>query len=157
MTDSYNQGDINLAPAPAGTVSTISFPLLVDAGTTAIAPIYAVLLPGTLTSVLPSSFLSILFTTAVFQTGAPAVNIAFNFRIRIDGALPIAGGGTTENEDTGDIASLCYSRRVPVSQGTHTVVVEWAQFGVPGQTMSILAGSIPDLFHANLTLEEQRA
>ncbi len=156
MTDSYNQGDINLAPAPAGTVSTESFPLLVDASTTAIAPVYAVLLTGTLTTVLPSSFLSVFFTNSVFHLGAPAVDIAFNFRFRIDGALPTAGGGTTENEDTAEIASMCYSGRFPVAEGVHSVAVEWAHFGGPLQTMHILAASLPDLFHANLTLEEQR-
>ena len=157
MTDSYQYGDINLAPAPAGTVSTRSFPLLVDATTTAIFPVYATLLTGTLISVLPASILAMAFTTSVFQTGAPAVNIAFNFRFRVEGVLPTASAGTAENEDTGRICSCAYSRNVPITQGLHTVAVEWTHFGGPLQTVGILAASLPDLFHANLTLEEQRA
>lgn len=156
MTDSYNQGDINLAPAPAGTVSTRSFPLLVNATTTAIFPVYATLMIGTLTSVLPASILALAFTTSVFQTGVPAINVAFNFRFRIDGALPAAGAGTTENEDTGRLCSCAYSRSVPINRGLHSVAVEWSHFGGPAQTLGILAASLPDLFHANLTLEEQR-
>lgn len=156
MTDSYNQGDINLAPAPAGTVSTASFPLLVNASTTALAPTYATLLTGTLTSVLPSSFLSIGFTTAAFHLGAAGISIAMNFRVRIDGALLAAGGGTTGNALTSMIFSAAYSRRVPVTEGIHTVAVEWTRFGGPLQTMNILAAALPDLFHANLTLKEQR-
>lgn len=156
MTDSYNQGDINLAPAPANTVQTRTFPLLVDASTTATPPVYATLLTGTLTSILPSSFLSVGFTTSVFHTGVGGVNVAFNFRFRIDGALLAAGTGTTGNELTARIVSLAYSRRVSIIEGLHTVAVEWAKFGPVTQTMSILAASLPDLFHANLTLQEQR-
>ena len=156
MTDNYQYGDINLASAPANTVQTEVFPLLVNASTTATPPVYATLLTGTLTSLLTSSFLSIGFTNSVFHTGVGGINVAFSFRFRIDGGLLAASGGTTGNELTGRIVSLAYSRRVPVTRGLHTVAVEWAKFGPLTQTMSIFAAALPDLFHANLTLQEQR-
>lgn len=149
---------IPAALVPAGTsalriLGTSAVRLLVNATSTAIPPIYSALLTGTLTTVAPAADLFILFTGAAFHTGA-AINVAINFRIRVNGVLIAPGGGTTINALVSQIQSASYSARVPVVAGLQTVVVEWGGFGLAANTLNILALTLPDLCHASLLLEE---
>lgn len=133
-------------------IQTASFPLLTDESVVVIAPVFATLMSGTLTTT--TGDLDILWTGNVMHLGAIAGNSALVVRFRVDGTLITPSGGTDENELRARIASLAYSRRVAVAPGTHAVDVEWSHFGAPGNSINNFALSLPQLFHANLTLQE---
>ena len=135
---------------------TESVNLAVNASTTALAPTFATLMTGSITTTEVSSYLAITWTGGIFHTGGFAGNAAFNVRFRVDGSLFTTGAGTAGNQLRNRIENLAYQRRTIVSAGTHVVIVEWARFGGGLNAIEIRAASLPQLFHAHLTLQEHK-
>ena len=122
-----------------------------------IPPIYGTLLTASLTTVTaPGSFLFVVFTAAPRHIGPFIGIVAINFRFRLNGTLVAPGGGTTINMVRNRIGSVAYTLRLPITPGVQLVAVEWAGFGLGANTLVIDPVTLPDLVHAQLTIQEQR-
>lgn len=154
-----SQGIVGTGLVPASArapriLSTSATRLTVDAMTTAVPPVYAVLLSGALTTISAASQLEIRFTAGVRHIGAFLGNVAPNFRFRLNGVLIAPGGGITTNETRSQIRPVAYSVRVAVAAGVQAVDVEWAGFALGVNTLIIDVATMPDLSHAQLVLSE---
>lgn len=136
-------------------IATVSFNLAVNISTTATPPVYATMLTLALTTVRPASVLDIRFVAAVRHVGVAGVNVAANFRLLLNGVLLPVTRGTTVNILTFAIMPVVIERRVDVTAGLQTVVVEWAKFAGPFNTLIIDPVTLPDLSGAQLVLQEQ--
>lgn len=138
-------------------IRTRSANLSVDFSTTVQPPAYVTLHTLPITTVLPSSYLFILWTAGVLCGGPSAANNAVTVRVRHNGALLTPGNGQTANMVRSQINPMSYTRRLVVTAGVQTVVVEISRFGPVGNSVSISPLSLPDLMHSHLTLQEQRS
>jgi hypothetical protein len=117
------------------------------------APVYVTLMTLALTTVLPTSFLYFNFTSNWIHRGAFAGNAAVNFRFDLNAGL--LTGGTTDNNVRSQIGNVARNRRVAVTAGVQTLIVEVTKFGAVGNTLDIDVVTLPDLFHSALFMEEQ--
>lgn len=139
--------------APTGElVDTDSIMLAADMTTAVVQPTEAVLMTLLFTTVQAASILNTRFSASLDQIGAPAVQIAANFRLYINGVLRT---GTVTNIITDEFGSICIENRLAVVAGVQTVEMRWTRFGPIGQTMRILVATSPTLYHANMICQEQ--
>jgi hypothetical protein len=132
---------------------TVSARLVADVSSVSVPPVYSTLLTVPITVNPKATRLAILMTAGPRHTGA-AINVAINFRVRLDG-LPITpGGGTTVNCLVNQIQSASYSVVIPVTPGPHVVTVQWGGFGLGANTMFISPVLLPDLQAAMLIVSE---
>lgn len=139
----------------AGVLQTVSTNVAADISTTAIPPVYTTMITAPLlTTTLAASRLRIDFFASWNHTGAFAGNVAANFRFRLNGVLLPATRGTTGNELRSRIVSTTYMRVLPITVGPQTILVEWAGFGLAGNALNVAAALLPDLFGAQLIVQE---
>ncbi len=122
--------------------------LTVDATTTSVLPVLSTLLSVPIGLVKPSGNLRILATASVNANGpVPVV-----FHIYIDGVFH---RGTTVNV-TGaiDNAAIVIPRVSVTGSNPHTVDLRWAKFASPFVTVNCLPASLPDFYHASLSVQE---
>ena len=122
--------------------------LTVDATTTSVLPVLSTLLSVPIGLIKPSGDLRILATASINSNGpVPVV-----FHIYIDGVFH---RGTTINV-TGaiDNASIVIPRVSATGLNPHTVDLRWAKFGSPFVTINCLPASLPDFYHASLSVQE---
>lgn len=139
----------------AGVLQTVSANVSTNITTTAIPPVYTTMITAPLlTTTLPASRLRIDFFASWNHSGAFAGNVAANFRFRLNGVLLPATRGTTGNELRSRIVSTTFMRVLPVIAGPQTILVEWAGFALGGNTLNVAAALFPDLFGAQLIVQE---
>ena len=138
----------------AGVLQTVSVNASTDLTTTAIPPVYTPLFSVPITTTLAASRLRIDFFASWNHGGAFAGNVAANFRFLRNAVLLPATRGTTGNELRGRIVSSTFMRVLPVVAGLHTILVEWAGFALAGNSLNIFAATAPDLFGAQLIVQE---
>ena len=137
-------------------IDTVSVNLTVNFSTTAQPPVYTTLHTLSLTTVRASSYLAILLSSTALILGASTLNNAPNWRVRLNGTL-LVPNGVTVNMIRSRIMPVTFTRRIVVSAGVQTVVVEVAYFGPAGQSFNIQPATLPDLMHSHLTLQEQES
>jgi len=122
--------------------------LTVDATTTSVLPVLSTLLSVPINVRRPNPSLRILATAAINATGGVPVH----FHIYIDGVFHRA---TTVNV-TGaiDNASIIIPRVAVSGPNPHTVDLRWAKFSLPLVTLRCLPASLPDFYHASLSVQE---
>ncbi len=140
-------------PFPGDFAVPITNELGADFSAVITVPTYATLMSLTLTPVQPSSYLWFLFTCSWLHVGGFAGNAAFNVRFRLNGSL--LTGGATDNQVRSQIGTLARQRRVVIAGTPQTLDVEISKFGAVGNALQISPVALPDLMHANLTMEEQ--
>ncbi len=144
----YTDAEAIIAVAPLIAVLQESgIELSVDATTTAVLPALSTLLSVPIDLINSSGDLRIVATAAINANGpVPVV-----FHIYIDGVFH---RGTTVNV-TGaiDTASIVIPR-VATSGISHTVELRWAKFASPFVTVNCLPASLPDFYHASLSVQE---
>ncbi len=136
-------------------IGTRSTNLTVDISTTAVPPVYATMLTAVITTVRPSSYLDIRFAACILHTGVAGVNAAPTFRARLNRVLVPVSRATTVNTVASRYMPVVLERRVIVSAGVQTVIIEWAKFGAPFNTMRCQVVTFPDIAGAQLVLQEQ--
>lgn len=152
----FGTGGLFLSPLAPGVLQTVSTNLAVDVVSGAQPPVYSTLLTAVMTTVLASSYLDIRTYVAMRMLGGGFGRKAPNIRLRLNGVLIPASRGMTENEVSGAIMTMAMERRLVVSAGIQTVIVEWAYFGPVGATMNCTPVTLPDLEGAQLVIQEQR-
>ena len=129
--------------------------LSVNTSTTATVPVYTTFpLSVSLTTSLASSLIHIYAYVAWSIAGQPSGTA--NFRFRLNGALIAASRATSAFTNSGQIATVSYSRLLAVTAGPQVVTFEWAKQAGIG-SVSCLPGGVgvfPDVFAANLKVEE---
>lgn len=138
-----------------GVLQTVSANLAADITTTANAGIgvYTTLLTAP-AMVTAAGRIRIDFYAAWNHGGPNVGNVAANFRFRLNGFLLAASRGTTSNQVRGRIAGAPFNRVIAVPAAAQTVIVEWGGFGLLGNSLQILATAAPDLFGAQLIVQE---
>lgn len=122
--------------------------LTVDATTTSVLPTLSTLLSVPINVRRPNPSLRILATAAVNANGGVPVH----FHIYVDGVFHRA---TTINV-TGaiDNASILIPRIAVSGSNPHTVDLRWAKFSLPLVTVRCLPASLPNFYHASLSVQE---
>jgi len=141
-----------LATGSVSALNTEGINRTTDFVTGVTSPTYATLLSLTLTSVLPSSVLFFVFSCSWRHLGAFAGNIAFNCRFRLNGGLLV--GGCTDNKVRTQIGTVARTDYVPITAGDQVLDVEVTKFGPAGNTINVSPGTLPDLQHAALFMQE---
>ena len=138
-------------------ITVASARLVADITTVAQPPVYTTLLTVPFTKKLASTELTVSFSCAWLYTGA-SVNLAANFRARLDGAaLTAQGTGCTANEQIAVRIMPATFRAdgiTGIAAGAHTLIIDWAYFGAGGRTLSISASTLPDLHYASVVVQE---
>lgn len=112
---------------------------------------YATLISSDVTIVTPGEVLKILFTAVANASGAAGATPLF--RIKVDGTSYNAGGAniTLAGGKASVERLLTVTDLVP---GKHTITVEWSC--AAGPSVSILASTSPNIYHASLILQRDR-
>lgn len=123
--------------------------------TTAIVPAYTTFpLSVSLTTTAAASQLHI-YAYIAWNVSGGAVRTA-NFRFRLNGTLIAVSRATSAATASGQIATVTYSRLLAVTAGVQAVTFEWAKQAGGGTLLvrTTPPGILPDVFGANLKLEE---
>lgn len=119
-----------------------------DATTTAVLPTLSTLLSSDISLINPSGNIRVVATASVNASGPVPVL----FHLYIDGVFY---RGTTINV-TGaiDNAAIVIPRVAVTGVNPHTVDLRWTKFSSPGVTVRCLPSSLPNFYHASLSVQE---
>lgn len=126
-------------------LQTRSAELVVDAGTTALAPIYSTLLSVPITTTTGA-----LLVRAGFSAFANK-NADATFRLVVDGT-PDRGATMRVGNVAPQTGAILFARAV--GAGAHTVALQWSRIGGAGVALSIDAGTLPDQQYAFVEVQE---